>query len=81
MLSVGLRCYGVYKFDKFPEWTIVIHGFGENELGEWLEGYAFDDNGKFITGVNLKLPMEYTEIGYIYTPVNGYRIVLEKLDK
>jgi hypothetical protein len=81
MAVLGLRCYGVYKFNKYPDWTILVHGFGENSLGEWLEGYAFDDNGIFVTSVSLALPMDYTEIGYIYTPIKGYKLELKKIEE
>ena len=62
----GLRVYGVYKFEHYSKWNILITDFEEYPNGESIKGLAFNKKGEFETGVNLRLPMEYIEVGYIY---------------
>jgi len=62
----GLSVYSIVKFDKYPEWNILITGFEEYQEGESVTGLAFNNKGEFEVGVNLALPMEYKAIDYIY---------------
>ena len=61
----GLRVYAVVKFNDYPEWNILITGFEEYQEGESVTGFAFNNKGEFETGVNLSLPLEYKEVGYV----------------
>jgi len=74
----GLRIYGVYRFDKYPDWNILITDLKENKVIEWFEGLAFNSEGDFLTGISLTLPMDYKEVGYIYIPNSKYKLQLIK---
>ena len=63
----GLRAYAVVKFNDYPEWNILITDLEEYPNGaESVIGLAFNSKGEFETLVNLRLPMIYKEIDYLY---------------
>ncbi len=74
----GLRCYGVYKFEKYPEWDVLVFDMDvDNQNRNYLKGYAFSLSGRFQTEVDLVLPLIGQEVGYIYTPNVAYSLHLE----
>jgi len=65
-LCDGIQIYGVYNFKRYPEWNILvinIYHYGEYNM---LDGLAFENNGKFVTKVALRLPLKGKEVGYVY---------------
>lgn len=74
----GLRIYGIYRFNEYPEWRVAVTGFGENEYGEWVEGWAFDNDGDFDCAVGLRLPMDYEELGYVYSGGKTHNLKLSE---
>jgi hypothetical protein len=75
----NLRVYGVYQFEKYPDWDIVVVDIGVNDFDEkkYLFGLAFSKTGFFQTLVTLSLPMIGQEVGYVYIPNIGYSLFLE----
>ena len=71
----GLQVYGVYNFDRYPEWDILCTDISTPAF----YGSAFAKNGEFITGVYLKLPIIGEQIGYIYMPQGGFTLHLKAI--
>lgn len=65
-----MRVYGVYQFDNYPVWNVLVTDFNEYNHSkiECLRGLAFLRNGKFDTEVELDLSrlVNPLEVGYIY---------------
>jgi len=76
-LCKGLRVYGVYKLEKYPEWNIVCTDIKDYDHFNSLEGLAFTQDGRFETMVSLTLPLMGQEVGYVYIPNVGYSLILE----
>ena len=74
----GLRSYGVYHFDKFPDWNILLTDFSKDCNGKnVLEGLCFSLDGRFETACSITLPLVGKEIGYIYIPNKAFSLYLE----
>jgi len=71
-----MRIYGVYIIrEYYTDWIVVVTNVHEN----YFEGLSFNSKGEFIGGVTLRSPVEYEEIGYIYTPKYNFTLKLEKI--
>jgi len=76
----GLRIYGIYIFEKYLDWKILLTNMDITNKGqEYIEGLAFSLDGDFITGVSLTLPMNYMQVGYLLG--YGHKLRLDKLPK
>ena len=71
----GLQVYGVYHFEKYPDWDILCADITTTAF----YGFAFSKDGEFITGVYLKLPIIGEQIGYIYMPQGGFTLHLKAI--
>jgi len=72
--------YGVYKLERYPEWNFLVTGFGENKLGEWVDGFCFNpDDGSFVTSASLSLPLEFKNAGYIYSVPINFKLELKAI--
>ena len=77
-LCKGLRVYGVYKLEKYPEFVYLCTDIDTNYDGSHsIEGLEFTNDGRFTTMVNLRLPLRGEEVGYIYIPNVGYSLELK----
>jgi hypothetical protein len=61
----GLRIYGVYKFENYPDVKFLAIDFPEIQGENYIRGLVFYDNGKFNCLYTLRLPLIGEEIGYI----------------
>ena len=74
----GLRIYGIYIFEKYLDWTILLTDIDTTQSGEeYIEGLAFSLDGDFITGVSLSLPMNFMQVGYLLG--YGHKLHLDKI--
>lgn len=76
----GLRVYGVYHFDKYPDINILCTGIESNidKTGcNYLVGFMFTMDGRMQTMCTLRLPLLGQEIGYVYKPNKGFSLLLE----
>jgi len=75
----GLRSYGVYAFDKYPEWRVLVTEIvsKNNNQENYLKGFAFTFDGRMETMVELKLPLMGQEVGYVYKPNFAYSLYLD----
>ena len=71
----GLQIYGVYNFEKYPDWDVLCADITTTAF----YGFAFSKDGEFITGVYLKLPIVGEKIGYVYMPKEGFALYLKAI--
>ena len=79
----GLRIYSVIEVKGFDDVQIVVFDLREykhdDEIVETLAGFAFfKETGELNCIHELKLPLEYKEVGYVYDKRNPYKLKLER---
>lgn len=72
----GLRVYGVYRFDEYPDVNILVTDIVEGDTNNIVKGLAFDKTGALDCMYVLNLPLLGEEVGYVYDKENKFSVRL-----